>query len=1058
MRSLISAVLVAVCAMPALAQDKSVKLPVTADCGLTSVRDKMRTSNGAGPTTPIRQNQNWSGFENKDLLMNFDVKPIAGWTVTKAVLHVFVAKEDLYGVGLMTVLAPWEEGGAVNGVELAGSPCWNFRKTPKAGDKPGPDNFWSWPGSNVDSVCWSHPAALFSHAGPGRLEKETYTFAGSATKDSAVPPMKFTHLKIPVDPALVEVLAAGLCHGWVMTDDKGQVAESYSLLGPGYPYLDNDAADPMVFTKDIQEPTLRPYLEVWGEAKDKTPPAAPKDAKVVSTSAADGSVVVEFTAPGDDGDKGEAVIGYEAQASNKQAYDADPSKLPAHVPFDPRNLPRWAMPKPVKPGEKQRMPVFSLPPGTYGHFAIRAVDKAGNRGPAATLIVTIPEKPKADLAAGSAPGAPPGKRPGLDKSVLTLSAVPDMVKVDPVTGAVLRAGDVYAADEKYLAGSGGNPISDGMTRAYLTAAANEVAAFQLIVGQGKAPLTHVKIAAADLAGPDGKKIGKENIQLFRVWYVNAQRPQQEEVGPGGLDDTKERPGNWYGDACLPLAAPFEQSFAVPAADNKVPDQKYQAVWVDVYVPRGASAGRYAGELTLSCDQLKTATFEVSVQVLPLALPDKPSFPLELNRYNSVAEYTGVDGAKDPKGADRAVQDYYAMAQQHRCVVNAVPYGHMGRVQADLVPVLKGEGTAARVADWTAFDQRYGPLLDGSHFSEKNGYVGPGAGMPIGKMYLPFHEAWPMPINAQTYKFWKPVSNRLDFAEYAKQAGRVAEGFTKEYQDGFVEVARQTFEHFKEKGWKNTAFEFFGNNKYYYKAGYFSEAGAQGGVSFWLFDECSDFDDYDANALLMTLGRRGVQAAGAEGQVKVLYRVDISQPDMTRGLWNDVVNCWYVGGLVRFATNAHARARWMPGEEHWNYGGGAGITSASAVTEQTILSNWCMGAAGMMPYWSNFGGTGQGWQKGDDLAIFYSGRNYANSGKSYPGPIAGVRMKVLRRVQQDLEYLHLLAAKPGWDRARVRLAVAAYADDPAAPVLSFEKLSLEKLDEIRRRVAATVMEK
>ena len=44
----------------------------------------------------------------------------------------------------------------------------------------------------------------------------------------------------------------------------------------------------------------------------------------------------------------------------------------------------------------------------------------------------------------------------------------------------------------------------------------------------------------------------------------------------------------------------------------------------------------------------------------------------------------------------------------------------------------------------------------------------------------------------------------------------------------------------------------------------------------------------------------------------------------------------------------------------------------------------------------------------------------------------------RRAQQDIEYLHLLAGQKGWDRNLVRQAIAAYADDPAAPVLLFDE--------------------
>jgi len=66
------------------------------------------------------------------------------------------------------------------------------------------------------------------------------------------------------------------------------------------------------------------------------------------------------------------------------------------------------------------------------------------------------------------------------------------------------------------------------------------------------------------------------------------------------------------------------------------------------------------------------------------------------------------------------------------------------------------------------------------------------------------------------------------------------------------------------------------------------------------------------------------------------------------------------------------------------------------------------------------------------------------------------LKVMRRAQQDVEYLLLLAKARGWDAARVRSAVAAaFADDPQAPVPAFSQLTLARLTELRERVAATI---
>jgi len=1000
-------------AATALAEPRKAMLPATADVGLTSVRAKQTYSNGLGPSTPIMQNQNWSGFENKNLLMAFDTKAIKGWTVSKASMHVFMARGDLYGVGLCTVLSPWEEGGALNGVEVEGAPCWSYRSTPAPGAEPKPEDYWSWPGSKFYSVSWAHPSALYSHAGPGQIRRKK-------TKDG-----RFLELIFPVDPALVESLAAGVAYGLVLTDDKGQVGESYSLIGPAYPYRYNPAAEAWVFTKDIHEKAYRPVLEVHGEPTDKTPPGAPTGLKVAGVDAAGGEAVLEFTAPGDDGAEG-TVLAYEVRYAGADGGEG--------------LLPRWSVPKPVAAGQTQRLPVFTLPAGAY-ELSVCGVDEAGNRGPSAAVAVTIPPKPEAKLA-DAEEFFPAGDKwdPG-DTGSLTVSAVGDQVKVDPVTGAVLTDERGYQPRPEYLAK---NPVWSAETgQVYLHAAANEVVAFQLILKKARPRLRNVRVSVSDLAGEAGGKIDAgRNVKLFRLWYVSTD------------PSSTARPSTWYGDACLPLAKPFDESFDLPAADNNVPAQEVQSVWVDVYVPRGTPAGDYSGKVTVSAEELTSpVTAELRLRVLPLSLPDKYTYTMELNRYHNVVGWAGVDARKDPAQALRTTWDYYRLAHEHRCVLNALPYSHSGRVDGDYRPEMEGEGTDIRVKDWTDFDRRFGPLLDGSAFTAEAGYVGPGAKVPIHHMYLPYHENWPVRVTPETYEDFMDVSDRLEFAEYAKKSRRPDVAFTPAYKAAMIRVARQFAEHFQAKGWTGTSFHFFNNNKYYWKVAYFGGMG-RGGASFWLMDEPTDFDDYDANAFVLRLARRGVEAAEAP-DVKFDYRTDVSQPEMTRTLWDNVCTVWCLGGWQRYATTAKARRRWLD-EETWTYGGGTRTGSAPVALSAGGLMRWSMGVTGWMPWWDTFRGKGGAWRKAGPMAVYYCGHKYGGGNRSYPGPIAGVRMKDLRRAQQDIEYLNLLAGAKGWSRSRVRLALAEYCDDPEAPVWSFSKLSLEKMNELRGRVISTLL--
>jgi hypothetical protein len=1017
------------------AAEQTAMLDATADVGISSVRGRWLESNGAGPSTPIRQTQNWSGFETKALLITFDTRPIQGWRIDKAYLHLYTAKGDLYGVGVCEVLAPWREGRGMNGQEATGAACWQYARTPRDRDKPEAGDWWAWPGSGIASVSWAHPMARYSHAAPGEIHKERVGYPGEG---GDLEP--FIHLRIPVKPELVASLAAGTCYGFALTDDKGQVAESYSLIGPGYPYLTNDAEDPYVFTREIQDESLRPKLEVIGEPGEKVTLAAPSDLKAIKVQPSTSTVTMEFTVPAGD------ALAYEV------LYSEVPANPPGTVaPGTP--LPRWEIPLPAKVGIRQQMPIWTLPPGDY-EIGVRAVDVAGNRGEAAHVAVTVPQVPEARLAAVPAPHAV--ESGGADAAGAGVYVVPDIVKVDPVSGAVLRAGDAYRIDEGY---SRRNPVWNAAdNRISLNAAVNETVAFQVIVGKGENPLQDVHVAVSDLVGAAGKISAVPNAQAFRSWYMRSSSRRRRQLGPNEVEDVTIRPVAWHADACVPVSEPFVQKVNVPAEDNGIEGQTNQAFWVDIYVPKGTAAGDYAGKVTVTAEGLaRPVELGLALKVLPLALPDQSSWIVELNSYGGLAGLAGV-GGRDPAKAREAEWEFYRLAKQHREMNNALPYKQSGRVDGP-APRLEIDGTTVKIVDWSAFDEYYGPLLDGSLFTAGKGYVGPGAGTPISEMYLAFHENWPLPVE-KWYQDYAKMKTRLDFAQWAKKSRLLDEAFSDEYKHAYADVARQFAEHLQQKGWTGTRYQVFGNNKYYFKIPYFASqlTAAGNGSSFWLLDEPVDFDDYMANAFFLGLVQRGVKAAKAP-DVKFAFRTDVSQPEMTRGLWNDVCDLWVCGGgAIRtgYVTTAVVRQKWLPGEEFWHYGGGPSLSAAPVNMLHSFLASWASGSTGMLPWWTTEGGNSWTRPKDVDLALFYTGRNYANSGKDYPGPLPGLRMKVARRAQQDIEYLHLLAAQKGWDRHLVRKAIAAYADDPAAPVLEFTKMTPEQQFELRESIAATIL--
>jgi len=1011
---------------------ETVRLPVAADAAVSSERGHLNDNWGASVTVPVRQNQNWSGFETKAYLMRFDTRPVRGMTVERAWLNVFVSQGDLYAVGLCTVLSGWEEGLGLNGQRNRGGASWSWAREPEEGAEPDEKNYWSWPGSGIYSVSWAHPDARYCHAGPGEIEKK-------ARQDGTL------HLRIPVGPDLVEALAAGLAAGLVMTDDKGQVAESYSLKGSGRPYRYDRSQDIYIYTKDIQEPSLRPYLEVEGIAVDKTPPGGLGPLEVVSGEVADPSVAVSFTSPAEDGDSGGAALGYEARCSRgaigEEGWDSA------------ARLPLWTVPKAEAPGSKQVLRVSTLAAGDY-NLAIRAVDEAGNRGPISLCEINVPAPGQARLEIPQTAEMAVDDPSAIFENRLEVWACSDLCKVDPVSGGILLDGENYEPAGKF---KHANQVWSGSRRTVsLAAMRGEVVAFQLILGRwDKGRLSGVGIQPGDLKGPAGVLSAKENISAFRLWYLDVVPRKEELIGPWELIEQAEHKPAWHGDACLPLTAPFARSFDLPSRDNMGPEQRYQSVWVDIFVPPELQPGRYAGEIKISAAELeRPAAVALELEVLPLEMPGEIGWVVDLNAYNyGITSLSGVDAETDYRRFLAIERRLFQMAHSHRATLNILPYGQAGDVQYGTVPALKGSGGQTQVDSWKLWDGRFSPYLDGSAFTAAQGYRGPGEGLPVTHLYLPFHENWPMPIK-EHYGDWAPLATRADYAEWAKKSRPLDQAFDQDYQEGFVAVARLFFEHLKEKGFTRTAFQAYFNNKYYFKVDYFGmrrEGGA--GTSFWLLDEPVDYDDYAANRFFLSLVKKGYDLAGAP-EIRLHLRTDVSQPEMSRGLWDGLCNLWTTSGLGDYGTTAAFRMKRIPGEQYWEYGGGPGISGRLIDLQARFFSRWSIGTSGHLPYWDNL--RQEGWFKPSNLAIFYTGTDYARSGKTWEGPVAGVRLKAMRRAQQDIEYLNLLAARPGWSRSRVCRALAAWADDPAAAVPTFEKLTADRLVELRKALAAALL--
>ncbi len=262
------------------------------------------------------------------------------------------------------------------------------------------------------------------------------------------------------------------------------------------------------------------------------------------------------------------------------------------------------------------------------------------------------------------------------------------------------------------------------------------------------PLKKVDAHLSPLKGPGGVAIDRPHLALFKEWYVNVRNPTT------GYEKTSLGPG-WYPDALMPdrrveLFPGFP--FSIPDVYNNIPGQKNQALWIDIFVPNDRTAappGRYEGEVAVSWEGGSEAV-RIALDVWDFALPQESHLPGDI--------WNGSMRAMPP--AEELA--YYQLARRHRFTPLIYAYK----------PGLSVKGTRVTL-DWTEFDRRLGPYLDGSAFTSARGYWGPGYGLPLDHIMLPFDNekngnassAWPMalPSKGRTSEYeavWKDTGHQI----------------------------------------------------------------------------------------------------------------------------------------------------------------------------------------------------------------------------------------------------------------------------------------------------------
>ena len=261
----------------------------------------------------------------------------------------------------------------------------------------------------------------------------------------------------------------------------------------------------------------------------------------------------------------------------------------------------------------------------------------------------------------------------------------------------------------------------------LAGARGECVAFQIIIEPDAAGAQDVDVQPAELKGPGA--IPAASMSLFKEWCVEAKNISNENNAPStGL--------GWYPDALVPWEVKDHGKYKGPPF--AVDAGHVQAVWVDLSIPRNVQAGLYQGQLNV-VSAGKSRALNVELRVFGFELPKETHNLFFMNAdIGDICESGNewLTGGQRQKHITGALLEYenecYRMARAHRFVWGNM-YMEGFRDRPSVFPKIETDSSGAITSvDWSAYDARFGRVLD-----PKNNIFGPGEA-PI--------EVWRLPIS------------------------------------------------------------------------------------------------------------------------------------------------------------------------------------------------------------------------------------------------------------------------------------------------------------------------
>lgn len=396
----------------------------------------------------------------------------------------------------------------------------------------------------------------------------------------------------------------------------------------------------------------------------------------------------------------------------------------------------------------------------------------------------------------------------------------------------------------------------------MVAARNEEVAVQIVIPEdGKGWSAEV----SDFSGPGTIKASQATFSAI-VW--------------------SKLENNLFSDVLIPLDGTVAgiKDMDIPCTVKGVADaqNKAGAILFELWVPKDAKAGAYTGTLKVKKAGAESAALKVNLTVFDFALPDQPSYAFEYLSYDMPFRSQIVSGDGVPlkaiKMRERQLKmnhQVYKLVFDNRAFVNILPYHGQRGAPMYAYPV-SGQGADAKITSFAEYDEVFGPILEG-----KLNKFGKG---PI-HFTLPFNANYPHVCQGDPAKQFDWMGYRKTIPE-----GPGKNPALKEFEETNKAIAEQMFKHFAEKGWKDSIYEFYHNQKPDGVGNSKKDGGARNKLC-WKLDEPTDKEDYQGLRYFLNVNRWSVSGLKDLG-LKFANRIDLGHfhCDKLEGPDGKVVGC------------------------------------------------------------------------------------------------------------------------------------------------------------------------